>query len=147
MLSRRCAALLLTASTIAGCGGKPPILHSRSTAGRGSQSSASQPAPAGSIKGADGRFATVIPAGFVDATKKVQGGAINIEYLAVGPRRQGFATNINVVREQSRGQASIDSIVGLELAGIKRLEPQAHSFSQVQSLTVDGEPARSVDYL
>ena len=34
-----------------------------------------------------------------------------------------------------------------EIAGIKRAEPQAHDFSQIQSLTVDGQPAKAIDYL
>ena len=89
----------------------------------------------------------MIPEGFVNALSQVKAGPINIQYLAVGPRHNGFATNINVVHEPSHGQTSIDTITGLEIAGIKRLEPQAHQFSQVQSLTVDGQPARAIDYL
>jgi hypothetical protein len=157
MNARRLAAVILSASAVAGCGGKSTLLRSSSTAGSSATAShstsapaASAPAgtaPAGTVKSADGRFATVIPGGFVDATKSVRGSAINIQYLAVGPRRQGFATNINVVREQSPGQTDIDKIAGLEIAGIKRLEPGAHNFSQVQSLTVGGQPARSVDYI
>jgi hypothetical protein len=99
------------------------------------------------VKSADGQFATVIPDGFTNELSRVQGGTINIQYLAVGPAHDGFATNINVVLEPSHGQTSIDTITGLEIAGIKRLEPQAHQFSQVQSLTVDGPPARAIDSL
>jgi hypothetical protein len=149
MRARRFSVLLLSLLAVAGCGSKSTLLRT----GSGSSSATSQPstaapkqAPAGTVKSVDGRFATVIPSGFVNATSRVQGSAIRIQYLAVGPRHQGFATNINVVREQSNGQTSMDSIVNLEISGIKRLEPQAHQFSQVQSLTVDGQPARSVDY-
>ena len=155
MRARRLAALILSASAIAGCGGKTTLLRSSTaSSSTSSQSSAAthttattSTAPAGTVKSADGRFATVIPDGFINALNRVQGGPINIQYLAVGPRHDGFATNINVVHEPSQGQTSIDTITRLEIAGIKRLEPQAHQFSQVQSVTVDGQPARAVDYL
>jgi hypothetical protein len=138
MRARRLAALVLSASAIAGCGSKTTP---------GSSSSSTNTAPPGTVTSADGRFATVIPDGFVNALRRVQGGRINIQYLAVGPRRDGFATNINVVDEPSDGKTSTDTISGAEIAGIKRLEPQAHRFSQVQSLTVGGQPARAIDYL
>jgi hypothetical protein len=151
MLARRLAALILSAAAIAGCGSKTTLLGSKSSS---SSSSTSTQAPAsstattttpppGTVKSADGRFATVIPDGFAQARTGVQG----VQYLALGPRHNGFATNINVVNEPSRGQTSIDTITNLEIAGIKRLEPQAHQFSQPQSLTVDGQPARAIDYL
>jgi hypothetical protein len=156
MRPRRLAALILSAAAIAGCGTKTTLLHKSS-----SSSSTTSPAPAttatgtattttapsGTVKSADGQFATVIPSGFVNALTSVKSSPINIQYLAVGPRHTGFATNINVVHEPSHGETNIDKITNLEIAGIKRLEPQAHQFSQVQSLTVDGEPARAIDYL
>ena len=159
MHARRLAALILSASAIAGCGSRTTLLHTSSSSSASSSSTSSQSpatttgtattttAPAGTVKSADGQFATVIPDGFANELSRVQGGAINIQYLAVGPAHDGFATNINVVHESSHGQTSIDTITGLEIAGIKRLEPQAHQFSQVQSLTVDGQPARAIDYL
>jgi hypothetical protein len=155
------AALILSAAAIAGCGSKTTLLHTGSSS---SSTSAHSPAakttgsattgsattttaPSGTVTSADGSFATVIPDGFANALSRVQGGPINIQYLAVGPRHDGFATNINVVHEVSHGQTNINTIAGLEIAGIKRLEPQAHQFSQVQSLTVGGQPARAIDYL
>jgi hypothetical protein len=154
MRARRLAALILSASAVAGCGGKTTLLKSSSsssstssqssTAGTGTATTST--APPGTVKSADGRFATVIPGGFVNAINRVHL-TVNVQYLAVGPRHDGFSTNINVVHEPSHGQTSIDTITGLEIAGIKRLEPQAHQFSQVQSLTVGGQPARAIDYL
>ena len=149
--SQRCSAFVL-----AGCGSTPccelldvlvlvRVGFSVRNIVRGSPAPAA--APAGTVKSVDGRFATVVPSGFADNTKTVQGGTVNIQYLAIGPRRGGFATNINVVREQSQGESDIDKITSLEIAGIKRSEAKAHQFSRVQSLTIDGEPARSVDYL
>jgi hypothetical protein len=99
------------------------------------------------VKSADGRFATVVPSGFADTTKNAHGVNANILYQAIGPRRDGFTTNINVVRVRSQGKSDIDKITSIQIAAIKRFEANAHQFSQVQSLTVDGEPARSIDYL
>jgi hypothetical protein len=161
MSGRLFPALILTAVVLAGCG-STTLLSSSSSTTTSSSSSASASgsakpsgsgtataaaAPAGTVKSVDGRFATVVPSGFADNTKTVQGGTVNIQYLAIGPRKEGFATNINVVREQIQSASDIDKITSLEIAGIKRFEAKAHQFSQVQSLTVDGEPARSVDYL
>jgi hypothetical protein len=149
--------MFLSAAAVAGCGSKTTLLHTSSssttTTSRAPASTTSgtatttTTAPAGTVKSADGRFATVIPSGFVNALSRVQGGPLNIRYLAVGPRHDGFSTNINVVDESTHGQTSIDALTNLEISGIKRIEPQAHQFSQVQSLTVDGQPARAVDYL
>src|SRR5262249_8306873 len=64
-----------------------------------------------------------------------------------GPRSRGFAININVVREPSRGMTNPAAIASFELNAIRRIERRAHAFSTLQPLTVDGAPARSVDYL
>src|SRR5690242_12442881 len=95
MHARRLAALILSASAIAGCGSKTTLLHTSSSSSASSSSSQSPAsttgsvttttAPAGTVKSADGRFATVIPDGFANELSRVQGGAINIQYLAVGP--------------------------------------------------------------
>lgn len=160
MRARRLAALILCASAIAGCGGTT-LLHKGSSSSSSASSTSSQSsaaagetattsttttAPPGTVKSADGHFATVIPDGFANALGSVQA-TIKIQYLAAAPSHDGFATNINVVAEPSGAQTSIDTIAGAEIAGVKRAEPQAHDFSQIQSLTVDGQPARAIDYL
>ena len=156
MRARRLAALILSASAIAGCG-RTTLLHTSSassstssqssaTGGGTATTSTTTTAPAGTVKSADGKFATVVPDGFANALGSVQA-TIKIQYLAAAPSHDGFATNINVVAEPSGAQTSIDKITGLEVAGVKRAEPQAHDFSQIQSLTVDGQPARAIDYL
>jgi hypothetical protein len=133
---------------LAGCGSSTISGGSKATS-RPSTASVrtSTKAPSGTVQSTDGRFQTVIPAGFVDATSSVQSGVANVQYVAVGPRRHGFATNINVVREPAQGRSDMDQIVALELATIKRLAPQAGGFSKVTRLTVGGEPARAVVYL
>jgi hypothetical protein len=157
MRARRLAALVLSASAIAGCGSRTTLLRTTSSSSSTSSQSSgaaagsattgtSTTAPPGTVKSADGQFATVIPSGFANALGSVQA-TIKIQYLAAAPSHDGFATNINVVAEAAGSQTSIDKITGLELAGVKRAEPQAHDFSQIQSLTVDGQPARAIDYL
>lgn len=123
-----------------------PVDTSSQSTAAGTETATTATAPPGTVKSVDGQFATVIPDGFVNALKRIGGGPIKIQYLAVGPRHNGFATNINIVPEASQGQTNIDTITGAEIAGIKRLEPQAHGFSEPQSLTVDGQPARAIDY-
>lgn len=100
-----------------------------------------------STDSSDGSFATVLPPGFTDATGSVQGGAINVLFLAVGPRIDNETININVIREAARGRTDMNQIVQAELTGIKGLVPQANSFSPVASLSIDGAPARSLNYV
>lgn len=94
----------------------------------------------------DGKFSTIIPTGFSDATSSAQGGPFNLLYLAVGPVVRTGRVNINVIRESARGRTDMDAIARAELAGIKSIEPGASRFSPVQALTVDGPAARAVDY-
>src|ERR1700744_6234112 len=101
MRARRLAALILSASAMAGGASGP------ATTGT------SSPAPPGTVKSADGQFATVIPNGFANALGSVQA-TIKIQYLAAAPSHDGFATNINVVAEAAGSQTSIDTIAGLE---------------------------------
>jgi hypothetical protein len=148
MPARRTALLAVSLFVLAGCGSSTISGGSKSTS-RPSTASAqtSTMPPSETVQSTDGRFQTVIPAGFVNATNSVQSGVANVQYLAVGPRHHSFATNVNVVREPARGRSDMDQIVGLEIATIKRLAPQAGSFSKVTRLTLGGEPARAVDYL
>jgi hypothetical protein len=132
----------LSAVLAGGCGGS-----SNSGSTSSSTSSTSTTTGAQTVTSTDKSFATVTPLGFSDATNSPQASAVKVLFLAIAPRANGFATNINVVREPSRGLTDPATIANAELAAIKRLERQAHGFSQLQPLTVGGQPARSVDYL
>jgi hypothetical protein len=133
---------VVLAVLLAGCGGSS---HS-SGSSSGSISTATTTAGE-TVTSTDKSFVTVTPQGFTDQTSSSQASALKVLYLAIGPRANGFSTNINVVREPSHGLTDVSTIANAELATIKRLERQAHSFSELQSLTVGGEQARSVDYL
>lgn len=145
------------ALALAGCG------SSSSTSATTTTSSSNATAPSGAkmasmvtsktmsttagVTSTDGRFVAAIPAGFKNAVAAMQGGPINTLYLAAGPRRGGFTTNINVVRDSSAGVTDINAIVRAELSELKRVLPQVRPLSSPQPVTVGGEPARSVDYL
>jgi hypothetical protein len=131
---------VIAAALVAGCGGSS---HSSSS----DTTSTSTTTSGQAVTSTDNSFATVTPLGFSDATSSSQASALKVLYLAIGPRANGFATNINVVREPSHGLTDPSTIANAELASIKRLEAKAHSFSPLQSVTVGGEAAKSVDYL
>jgi hypothetical protein len=145
--TRRIALVVASVFVIAACGSSKVFRSKSTSTPAASVSRTSTPASLGTVRSTDGRFQTVIPAGFVNATRSVRSGVAIVQYLAIGPRHDRFATNVNVVREPAQGRSDVDQIVGLEIATIKRLAPRAASFSQVASLTVGGEPARAVDYL
>jgi hypothetical protein len=133
---------VVCAMLLAGCGG------SSHGSGSGSGSASTATTTAGqTVTSADKSFVTVTPQGFSDQTRSSQASALKVLYLAIGPRTNGFSTNINVVREPSHGLTDASTIANAEVTTIKRLESRAHGFSQLQSLSVGGEPARSVDYL
>jgi hypothetical protein len=137
---RALAIAISVAVLVAGCGGG-------SSKSGSSRTTTSTTAAGQTVVSRDKTFATVTPHGFKDATNSAQGSALRVQYLAIGPISHGFATNINVVREPSRGLIDADTIATFELTAIKRIERKAHSFSQLQPVTVGGLPARSVDYL
>ena len=152
MSARRLAVILAVSVPLAAGCGSTSVFGAKSastssttrpastTAGTSSQT---QPATVTSV---DGSFQTVVPSGFIDATRSVRSGVANVQYLAIGPRADGFATNINVIREPAQGRTDIARITGVEVAAIKRLDPRADRFSEPSEITVGGEPARAVDY-
>ena len=152
MSVRRLAAVLaVTVPLAAGCG-STSVFGAKSK----STSSATKPAttPAATstrarpatVTSIDGSFETIVPTGFVDATRSVRSGVANVQYLAIGQRTKGFATNINVIREPAQGRTDIDQITNLEVATIKRIDARADRFSQPSAITVGGDRARAVDY-
>lgn len=138
---RALAVAITSAVLVAACGG-----GSSKTTKTGSTTTSTTTA-AHTVTSRDRSFATVTPHGFSDATNTAQGSALKVLYLAIGPRLQGFATNINVVREPSHRLTDPSGIAAFEVSAIKRIERKAHTFSPLQPLTVGGRPARSVDYL
>ncbi len=112
--------------------------------GGGSRSSSATSAAQHGSAGAG--FTTVIPAGFSDRTAALSAGPVNLLYAAVAPKADGFRSNINVVRESSGGLTDADTVVQRELVGLKSAT-RAHAFSAIRKLTLDGAPARGVDYL
>lgn len=158
------AATAALALALAGCGSSPASSRLAAAPATATTSTSSNATAAGSTKmtsiatskttstsdgvtSTDRRFVAAIPAGFRNAVAATQGAPINTLYLALGPRRGGFTTNINVVRESAAGRIDINAVVAAELKGIKRVLPQVRPISSPAPVTVAGEPARVVDYL
>ncbi|HEX4033087.1 MAG TPA: hypothetical protein VHX66_01475 [Solirubrobacteraceae bacterium] len=89
-------------------------------------------------------FTVAVPSGFHDDTAKFAGGAIRFELVLAGSVSNGFAVNINVVRERSQG-ASIGQLAQASKTDLKRLN-KAHDFSTLQDLTIGGAPARAFSF-
>jgi hypothetical protein len=131
------ALLVLVALAGAGCGG----------GSSSSSSTTSGPAPSGSVPGRDGTFTTVIPSGFTNGSAALAGGPITLLYAALAPKVNGFHANINVVGESSQGLSDAQVVAEQELKNLKTAAPHPHAFSAIRPTTLDGSPARSVDYL
>ncbi len=122
---------------VAGCGGGSST----------SSSTVSRPAPAGSIASRDGTFTTIIPAGFANGSFALAGAPATVLYAAVAPKVDGFHSNINVVGEGSQGLGDAQVVAQQEIKSLKSSAPHTHAFSAIRPATLDGGPARSVDYL
>ncbi len=144
--------MAVTVPLAAGCGStslfgaKSKSTSSTAPAASAAGATTTPPAPPAAVTSIDGSFQTIVPSGFVDATRSVRSGVANVQYLAIGPRANGFATNINVIREPAGGRTDINRITGLEVATIKRIDPRADRFSRPTAITIGGQPARAVDY-
>ncbi len=148
MSARRLVAILaVTVPLATGCGSTSLFgQKSKTTTSTTRPAATTTPPQPAAVTSIDGSFQTIVPGGFVDATRSVRSGVANVQYLAIGPRANGFATNINVIREPARGRADIARITKLEVTTIRRLDPRADRFSQPSEITVGGAPARAIDY-
>ena len=127
------------ALAVVGCGA--------SSSSSSSSTTTSRPTPAGSVPGRDRTFTTVIPAGFSNGSAALASGPITLLYAALAPKVEGFHSNINVVGESSQGLTDPNVVARQELKSLKAAAPHAHAFSAISPVTLDGAPARSVDYL
>jgi len=97
------------------------------------------------VKANSGAFATALPHGFANNTAAVSGSAVRVDLLITAPAVDGFAVNINVVRERIT-TTNVTALIDASLAFIKDTA-RAHAFSTIQSLSVDGAAARAVGFL
>jgi hypothetical protein len=97
------------------------------------------------IRSSDGAFETVIPHGFANKTAEYSGSAIRVDLLVLRPAANGFAVNINVVRERIKS-VNVSALTQASIA-FERDTTRDHAFSTPQSLSVDGDAARAYDYL
>ena len=84
------------------------------------------------------------PEGWRDGTKEAKTGAINFDLVLLGERRDDFTGNVNILREEPPGEASLDDLK-------EAYRPQLESLgaTDIQSgpdLEIDGEKALVHDY-
>jgi len=89
-------------------------------------------------------FTVALPPGFRNDTAALAGGALRLEVIVVGSSADGFAVNINVLRERA-GSATVDTVAQASIEELKRVTGATH-FSTVARLSVAGASAREVDY-
>ena len=87
----------------------------------------------------------MVPRGFRQETVPRSGGAVKFELVLAGSRENGFAVNINVVREPT-GTATVGTLAQDGITELKR-SGGAKAFSTVTHLTVDGASGLAVDFL
>jgi hypothetical protein len=102
-------------------------------------------AAAGTVKASSGAFETVLPHGFADRTAAFSGSAVRLDLVIAAPASDGFAVNVNVVRERIK-TTDVTALAQASLAYIRNTT-RAHAFSALQTLSVDGATARAFDYL
>ena len=126
------AALLLGLSLAAGCGGD-----------------------GGKVVGGSG-YEVTVPDGWEDRTDEgedIEVGSFSPDVTLIGDREDGFTTNVNVIRTQG-GALDIDEQVGAErelletgeIPGSDEQLPPAQDLSPVESITLDGEEARTYEF-
>ena len=126
--------LLVVLALLAGCGGGDD-----DDGGGG----ATRTAPGGAeVDGTGYRFTA--PQGWRDASAALQGSAIRVDRVYAGPARDGFTTNVTVVRETPRGV----TLAAVEPAFRRQASALADDagVSRTQRRTLDGAPARTWTY-
>jgi len=121
-----------------------PAAHTAARAGTPSAGGAAQP-----VSAKDGGFRAVIPAGYSNGIATAAGKATEVEYLAIGPRAGGFATNLTVFRAPASGQdvKAVADRALRQLAQRPSFLPKVSRLSSLRALTVDGESALAVGYV
>jgi len=131
-------AILATSLLLAGCGGS-------SGAATTAPPHSGTAATAAAVEGKEGGFTTVIPAGYQNSIASTGGSVIRFQYLATAPMTEGFRSNINILREPARS-GDIAAVTAAELRTLSALTLHSAPAPASTALTVDGEPARSVEY-
>jgi hypothetical protein len=118
--------------------GGPSGFPASSSAGPPSSgpSTSSSSSASGRLTAPDSDFSVALPAGWTDATDKAASFGAVTAYL--GPSDNGFATNVNVVRQQI-GSVGVDQYANGTQQGVKSIG--ATSVTDPAPLTIDGEDA------
>ena len=137
--------MLVGALLAGGCGGDDDDEEPQSGSTQ-QQEQEQQPPPEGSVEGTGYSF--VPPEGWRDIADQFEGSAIKIDAAYAEPDpEQGFANNINVIREAPQGLDAdrFDDYIEQfrQQAGTQANEA---GLSETEELELDGEPARSWEY-
>lgn len=126
-------------STTSGPSTSGPSTTGPSTSGSsaGGPSAPSGGSSAGRVAAPDGSFSVVVPAGWHEDRAFAQKYQLAEVYL--GPSTNGFAANVNVVREAA-GSLSLNQYLQQALTKLRR-QLAVRNLSSPRSTTVDGEPA------
>lgn len=132
------AALVL----LAACGG-----DTRST-GTSADGSSTEADGGQLVSATHGGFRTIIPSGYRNGLTTGAGDAAEDEYLAIGPRTNGFATSLTVLREATSARDLSDLASGAmqHLSQRPAFLPKVRHISSLRPLVINGEPAFAVDY-
>jgi hypothetical protein len=142
----RIRAIVVTGVLLASCGGVSSAGPTAASGASGRSLSAAPRARIADVTASSGAFGTVVPSGFRNRTAALSGGVVNIEYAAVRPSVDGFATNINVVRERTPSN-DIVAATAAEMAANDASLPQGPLVLEAQDACGRRGPARAVDYL
>jgi hypothetical protein len=139
--------MLAGALLLSGCGGDDdePQGGGGGGGGGGGSSTSSAP-PEGSVEKTGYSF--VPPDGWKDASKAFEGSAIKVDAAYAEPEpEQGFANNVNIIRETPNGLDADNFDAYIEefrrQAGTQANEA---GLSDTEELELDGEPARTWEY-
>jgi hypothetical protein len=91
-------------------------------------------------------YAVKVPSGWTDSTGKTRTGAIRVDRLLIGPTVGGFRTNVNVIREPRREDASLDDVVKASQRQVEQAIGAKVGPGRPAALKIDGEPALSYTY-
>jgi hypothetical protein len=134
----RCAAVACSIALVVaggGCGS-----NQEPATGGGS---ATAPAAAGERLEGTG-YTIAVPDGWSDRTREFSGTAVNVDAAVAAAPEDGFASNVNVLRETPTGEPSLQDVVSTfreQLATVG-----ADEVSDASDAQLDGEPARTYTY-
>lgn len=146
-MSTRLAALLAAMLlALAGCGGS----DDDDGGAAGTTTAQETTAADGEGGGASGDrvsgegYSFAVPEGWTDETEQFSGSAVNIDLAVAAESADGFASNINVIRETPPGDPSLDDVVSTFREQLESVI--ARDISDAMDSELDGDEAKTYTY-